>query len=27
MSCAKCEKRYNPAFVITWSERDASSRR
>jgi SprT protein len=27
MSCAKCEKRYNPDYVITWSERTISSRR
>ncbi len=27
MSCAKCEERYNPAYVITWSERHVSSRR
>lgn len=27
MSCAKCEKRFNPAHLITWSERNATPRR
>lgn len=27
MSCASCERRYNPENLITWSERASSSRR